>query len=334
MIGTVPSIEEAIGAFQTDFQRLTKALATAIVGQDRVINELLTAILAGGHVLIEGLPGLGKTQMVKALARAIGEPLARIQCTPDLLPGDITGSEMLVSEGTEGQRELRFRAGPIFGSLVLVDEINRATPRTQSALLEAMQERQVTYAGTNYPLPFPFWIVATQNPIELEGTYPLPEAQLDRFLFKSIVAYPSSATLHRIADVALDDEPATRVEPVLSAERIAAMMRQTRDVVIADDVKRAAVDLVQATQKGNGGGDLAAAHVRYGASPRAVQALLRGARVLALADGRGHVAREDVGAVALPALRHRVLLSIASEVDGLEVDQLVERIVERWAGSA
>lgn len=321
---------QCIDSFRRDFDRIERALRGIIVGQETLIRDLLTAILAGGHVLLEGLPGLGKTYLVKGLANAVGLSLARVQCTPDLMPLDIIGSELLVTTES-GEQELRFRAGPLFAPLVLVDEINRATPRTQSALLEAMQERQVTHAGCKRDLPAPFWVLATQNPIELEGTYPLPEAQLDRFFFKCNVPYPSDEALLEIVDVSLDEEPADRLEPVLSVERVLEMMRLAREIVVADAVKRDAVALVRRTHPGGPEtSSLANRHLRYGASPRALQTLLRAARVRSLVEGRGHVAPEDLSAVALPTLRHRVLLSLESRVEGADVDRVLEGIVHEW----
>jgi MoxR-like ATPase len=321
-----------VAAYRDDVAGIEAALTGAIVGQGALVRELLTAILAGGHVLLEGLPGLGKTHLVKGVARVLGQPLARVQCTPDLLPADITGSELLAPDGVPGAHDLVFRPGPIFASLVLVDEINRATARTQAALLEAMQEGQVTAGGRAHPLPAPFWVIATQNPIEVEGTYPLPEAQLDRFFFKCVVPYPSDAALREIVDVSLDGEPADRLPALVGADRLAAMLDAPRAVVVADAVKEAAVRLVLATQPDRPDASPAARdHLRYGASPRALQTLLRAGRVRALADGRGHVALEDLRELALPALRHRVLLSLESEVAGVRVDDVLARVVEGWA---
>lgn len=331
MTDNAVSPEAQIKSFQEDIGKLRASLRNIITGQEQVIEDLVTALLAGGHVLLEGLPGLGKTHLVKALAASIGTPLARIQCTPDLMPGDITGSEILLKENGGTGLRVDFRPGPIFTSMLLVDEINRATPKTQSALLEAMQERQVTCAGTCYKLPFPFWVIATQNPIELEGTFPLPEAQLDRFLFKISVDYPSAESLLKMLDLSLDEEPADHLGAILPPLRIVEMMRTTREIIVAEPVKRAAVDLVIATHAEHPKGSaIAKRHIRYGASPRGLQALIRAARVIALADGRGHAALEDIQAAASLALRHRILLNMESELDNIKVDEVLEEIIVSW----
>jgi len=320
------SKEREFTAAAEDLARLRAALRGAIVGQDDLIDQLLTAILAGGHVLIEGLPGLGKTHLVKALAAALGLGLARVQCTPDLMPADVTGSEVLVRDPQGGQH-LEFRPGPVFANLVLVDEINRATPKTQAALLEAMQEAQVTHGGKRHALPQPFWVVATQNPIEIEGTYPLPEAQLDRFLAKLRVDFPLPEGLLAMIEVSLDDEPADHLPQVLDAARVGEIMGLARTIVIADRLKQAAVDLVLATHPRNGG---AGRHFRYGASPRALQSMLRAARVHALMESHAHVGYSDLSAVALPCLRHRVLLTIDAELEGRQADGLLAEVIGPW----
>jgi MoxR-like ATPase len=309
--------------------RLREALRRVIVGQDTLIDELITAVLAGGHVLIEGMPGLGKTHLVKGLASSMGLDLSRIQCTPDLMPADITGSEILVHDES-GQHRLDFRPGPIFAPVVLVDEINRATPKTQAALLESMQEHQVTLAGKRYVLPQPFWVVATQNPIELEGTYPLPEAQLDRFMFKVKVTYPDEKALLSMIEVSLDNEPADHLSAILSASQIKEIMDQAREVFVSDAVKQATVGLILATHPERNEAIAAGRqHIRYGSSPRGMQAMLRSARMQALLQGRAQVAFEDLRNVALPALRHRVLLKMESEMDGIDTDALLTGIISQ-----
>jgi MoxR-like ATPase len=323
-------LESRFRTASDDLARLQLALEQTIVGQRQLINELLIVIFAGGHVLLEGLPGLGKTHLAKALSASMGLSLARIQCTPDLMPSDVTGSEMLLSD-EQGRQRLNFRPGPIFASMVLVDEINRATPKTQAALLEAMQEAQVTHAGMRHPLPDPFWVLATQNPIEIEGTYPLPEAQLDRFTAKINVDFPDADALLTLLDVSLDDEPADHMATILQPERVVEIMALARQVVIARPLRQAAVDLILATHPdAREASTLASRHFRYGASPRGLQALLRAARVRALLQQRAHVDLEDIQRVTLPVLRHRVLLDIESELEGIKVDSLLLEILEQW----
>jgi MoxR-like ATPase len=310
--------------------RLQETLEGAIVGQTNLVTDLLTAVLAGGHVLLEGLPGLGKTHLVRALSATLGLSLARIQCTPDLMPADITGGEVLLRDDT-GYQRLAFRPGPIFASLVLVDEINRATPKTQAAFLEAMQERQVTCFGESHPLPCPFLVVATQNPIELEGTYPLPEAQLDRFMFKLRVPYPDASALLDLIDVSLDREPSEQLSPVIGVGELLAIQRDLEQVYIAQPVREAAVRLILATQPDQPTASVAArTRLRYGASPRGLQSILRAARVSALRSGRLQLAVTDLRAVALSALRHRVLLNMSSMLDGVEVDAVLTEIIDEW----
>ncbi len=307
-------------------------IAKVIVGQRTVVRHALVALLADGHLLLEGLPGLGKTMLVRTLAAVLRLDFTRVQFTPDLMPADILGTDILEVSDT-GERHFRFHRGPVFTNLLLADEINRATPKTQSALLEAMQERQVSVGGTTYRLARPFLVLATQNPIELEGTYPLPEAQIDRFLFKVDVGYPSAEELVEIVRRTTGAELPT-VEPVADGETVLALQALARSVPVATPVSAYAARLTVATHPGNPDApDLVRRYVRYGASPRGAQALLWGAKVTALLAGRYNVALEDVRAIAPAALRHRLILTYEAEAESVTADEIVTAVLAEASGS-
>jgi MoxR-like ATPase len=304
-----------------------REIAKVIVGQDDVVEGVLICLLASGHVLLEGVPGLGKTTLLRTLARTLQLKYSRIQFTPDLMPADIVGS-MIIETDERGGKGLRFQPGPIFAHLVLADEINRATPKTQSALLEAMQERTVTSGTTTHELEKPFLVMATQNPIEMEGTYPLPEAQLDRFLMKILVTYPSRDELSRIVERTIQQEETIPV-PVLDRQAILEVRHVCRQVLAAPHVQEYAIQLVMATQpEQNEAHELARKYVRYGASPRGAQALVECGRVHALMRGRFHLAIEDVQAVAAAVLRHRIILNFDAHADGQTPETILNAIIK------
>jgi MoxR-like ATPase len=306
----------------SDLQRLRECVNNVIFGQERLVDLILTAVLARGHILLEGLPGLGKTELVKTFAAALRLDSGRVQFTPDLLPGDITGNPML--RESNGERRFVFQRGPIFTHLLLADEINRASPKTQSALLEAMQEHQVTVMGEAHALPEPFFVFATQNPIELEGTYPLPEAQVDRFLFKLAITRTDTGVLERIIEARRLGE-ATVVEPILSRERLLELTSMVRGIYLPAMVSGYVARLVNATHPGE---SEAAEPVKYGASPRAAIGLAAAARARALLEGRPNAAAEDVRAVAAPVLAHRIILGYQARIEGHTPDGVVAALLE------
>jgi MoxR-like ATPase len=323
----------ALKEFQERFHKLRAEIGKRIVGYNEVVEQVLTAMFAGGHVLLEGVPGLGKTLLVRAISEATDLTFHRIQFTPDLMPADITGTNVFYDD-EHGARSFRFQPGPVFANLVLADEINRATPKTQSAVLEAMQESSVTVGGKTHALPAPFWVLATQNPIEMEGTYPLPEAQVDRFIFKVDVLPQGEEELLGIIERTTGDDEIV-LSPVLNHETILQMQHTVRQVLVAQFVQRFAARLVLGTHPQNASAtDTTRRFVRYGVSPRGLQALILAAKVRALLADRFHVSCADIRAVARPALRHRIIRNFEAEAEGVSTDVVVASLLEHVAEPA
>jgi MoxR-like ATPase len=327
-LNDIESVKRSCAAFREVFTALQKEIAKVIIGQNEVVDQTLLALFANGHVLLEGVPGLGKTLLVRTLSRALHLPFSRIQFTPDLMPADITGTSIVV-EDEQGRRSFTFKPGPIFKQLVLADEINRATPKSQSALLEAMQERSVTIAGRTHKLDQPFFVMATQNPIEQEGTYALPEAQLDRFLFKIIVPYATHTEMNRIVSTTTVVGEA-QVRPIIDGAYILKAQQLAMRIVVAPHVQDFAIRLVLATHTDNAehSHPKVNRYIRVGVSPRGAQALITGAKVRALVDGRYAVGFKDVIATAPSALRHRIMRSFEAEAEGVTTDDIVQQLVK------
>ncbi|MEE2707748.1 MAG: MoxR family ATPase [Planctomycetota bacterium] len=318
----------AINQLSEARDKILSQLGRVIVGQEQVVEEILISMFSGGHCLLEGVPGLAKTLMISTLSRALDLSFSRIQFTPDLMPADITGTDIIEENKSTGAREFRFLEGPVFSNVILADEINRTPPKTQAALLEAMQERQVSIGRVRHPLADPFFVLATQNPIEQEGTYPLPEAQQDRFMFKVFVEYPNFEEEFEIArrtTTTLADD----VQPVLSAAEILDVQRLVREVPVSDHVIRYTLSLVRQTRVGEVGvPEFVGDQVSWGAGPRAVQFLILGGKARALLHGRTHVSTEDIQSLAKPVLRHRLVVNFAAESEGVTQDDIVEYLVK------
>ncbi|HZP32255.1 MAG TPA: MoxR family ATPase [Candidatus Acidoferrales bacterium] len=321
-------LKRRVERFQTVRDGILSQVRQVIVGQEEVLDQILTALFVGGHCLITGLPGTAKTLMVRTIAQTLGLVFRRIQFTPDLMPSDITGTDIIEEDPTTGHRRWTFVPGPIFGNIVLADEINRTPPKTQAALLEAMQELSCTVRGNHYTLPSPFFVLATQNPIELEGTYPLPEAQLDRFLFNTVLDYLSAEHEVQVVDLTTATRVA-HVEAVTNAEEILDFQQLVRMVPIAESLARYVVDLVRATRHQSGQApEFVTKYVNYGASVRAAQFIVLAAKARALSRRRYHVTYEDITSLAIPVLRHRILLNFHAESDRVDSDQILRRLLE------
>lgn len=317
--------EFTVDNFRQTAANIEEQIGQVIVGQNEVVRAVLTAIIGSGHTLLEGVPGLGKTMLIRTFGQALHMEFSRIQFTPDLMPADITGTEIM-EESAGGQRAFRFQKGPIFANLVLADEINRATPKTQSAMLEAMQEKTVTVANETYQLPKPFFVLATQNPLEMEGTYPLPEAQLDRFLFKVNVKFPSAAELSEILmRTTGKDNPEAKA--VATGETIIQMQNLARKVPAATNIHNYISQLIVATHPEHSPAPLVRKYVRYGSSPRGAQSLALGSKITGLLAGRYNVSFEDVAAIAKPALRHRLILNFEAQAEGVSADAIIDDLL-------
>lgn len=327
---TLGEIRDRVQGYADKFGSLRSEIARVIVGQQEIVEGALLALMAGGHVLLEGVPGLGKTLLVRTLAETLGLDFSRIQFTPDLMPADIVGTNIIV-EDERGEKMFRFQRGPVFTNLLLADEVNRATPKTQSALLEAMQERQVTVGGSTYQLDGVFFVLATQNPLEMEGTYPLPEAQLDRFIYKLVINYPTRSDLIEVLRRTTADET-PHAENILTSEELTEMQQLVRQVIIAPHVEELAADLLLRTHpESEEAPDSVRKYVRYGASPRGGQAMVLTAKARALLAGRYNVSAADIVAVARPSLRHRLILNFEGEAEGLSADALLEDVLASTA---
>jgi MoxR-like ATPase len=334
-MATIPELSQDAAQLQRRIERfhavrdgILAQVRQVIVGQDDVLDQILTALFVGGHCLITGLPGTAKTLMVRAIAETLGLTFQRIQFTPDLMPSDITGTDIIEEDLTTGHRKWTFVQGPIFGNVVLADEINRTPPKTQAALLEAMQERSCTVRGHVYPLPAPFFVLATQNPIELEGTYPLPEAQLDRFLFNTILDYLSAADELKVVDLTTATRVA-KVEAVTTAQELLDFQQLVRMVPIGEPIAKYVVNLVRATRyKNESAPDFVKKYVNYGGSVRAAQFIVLAAKARALSRRRYHVTYDDVTALAIPVLRHRILLNFHAESERVDADEILRRLIE------
>ncbi|MEL6107106.1 MAG: MoxR family ATPase [Planctomycetota bacterium] len=317
-----------LAKFRDEYSELKNEISKRIVGQEAIVDGVLTAMIAGGHVLLEGVPGLGKTLLVRTLSEVLEAPFSRIQFTPDLMPADLIGTNILV-ETDDGKKEFQFQRGPLFANVVLADEINRATPKTQSALLEAMQEHSVTVAGTTHLLEGIFFVLATQNPLEMEGTYPLPEAQLDRFVMKLMVPFPTTEEMETIMDRTTAGELAPP-DRVITGERVVQLRDLSRQIPIADEIRRYAILLVMGTHPDHKAATpMVRQFVRYGSSPRGAQALILCAKIKAILDGRFHVCKDDLRSVAHAVLRHRVMLNFEGQAEAIEVDSIIDDLLEK-----